>query len=59
MVKERLIHLGYDPVRETLADYPAARCIELVRAAIGRRDVARGVGPTWRPARTTASTPTP
>ncbi|MEV6556890.1 FAD-dependent monooxygenase [Nocardia sp. NPDC051756] len=28
-------HFEYDPARETLADYSAQRCVELVRAAIG------------------------
>ncbi|WP_433523666.1 FAD-dependent monooxygenase [Nocardia pseudovaccinii] len=31
--------LEYDPTRETVADYPDERCIELVRAAIGVPDI--------------------
>lgn len=32
-------HLEYNPRREDLADYPAQRCIELIRAAIGVPDI--------------------
>lgn len=30
-----VFHISYDPDRESPADYPAARCTELVRAALG------------------------
>lgn len=32
-------HLEYDPERESPDDYPVARCVELVRAAIGVPDI--------------------
>ncbi|MFX0573516.1 FAD-dependent monooxygenase [Nocardia nepalensis] len=32
-------HLEYDPTRETAADYPDERCVELIRAAIGVPDI--------------------
>jgi putative polyketide hydroxylase len=32
------LNIEYDPTRETLADYPVERCVELVRAAIGAAD---------------------
>ena len=32
-------HLEYDPATQTLADFPPERCVELVRAAVGRPDV--------------------
>ncbi|WP_062981594.1 FAD-dependent monooxygenase [Nocardia anaemiae] len=31
--------LEYDPTRETAADYPDERCVELIRAAIGVSDI--------------------
>ncbi|MEV6138588.1 FAD-dependent monooxygenase [Nocardia sp. NPDC051990] len=32
-------HLEYDPARETAADYPDERCVELIRAVIGVPDI--------------------
>ena len=29
------LDVGYDPQEETLADYPEARCLQLIRAAVG------------------------
>jgi putative polyketide hydroxylase len=37
---EWTFHIEYDPTHETVADYPESRCVGLVRAAIGRSDVA-------------------
>ncbi|WP_225725766.1 MULTISPECIES: FAD-dependent monooxygenase [unclassified Nocardia] len=32
-------HLEYDPDRESIADYPDTRCVELIRAAVGIPDI--------------------
>lgn len=32
------LDVGYDPEEETIADYPEARCLPLIRAAIGIPD---------------------
>ncbi len=34
------LDVGYDPEEETLADYPEARCLQLIRAAVGIPDLA-------------------
>ena len=34
------LDVGYDPEEETLADYPKARCLQLIRAAVGIPDLA-------------------
>jgi putative polyketide hydroxylase len=34
------VDVGYDPDEETLADYPEARCLQLIRAAVGIPDLA-------------------
>src|SRR5947209_16875353 len=33
------LDVGYDPEEETLADYPEARCLQLIRAAVGIPDL--------------------
>src|SRR2546421_7442554 len=33
------LDVGYDPEEETLADYPEARCLQLIRAAVGVPDL--------------------
>jgi 2-polyprenyl-6-methoxyphenol hydroxylase-like FAD-dependent oxidoreductase len=33
------LHIEYDPVEETLADYPPGRCADLVRAAVGADEI--------------------
>src|SRR5437868_3241480 len=33
------LDMGYDPEEETLADYPEARCLQLIRAAVGIPDL--------------------
>jgi putative polyketide hydroxylase len=33
------LDVGYDPEEETLADYPEARCLSLIRAAVGIPDL--------------------
>ncbi len=48
----------FDPARESLTDYTADRCVELVRTAVGSSDLAvdiRSVG-TWTMAARTAAT---
>lgn len=33
------LDVGYDPQKETLADYPEARCLQIIRAAVGIPDL--------------------